>query len=87
MGLQEFRCHLLAEAGDLVEVFGQDAGLVVVEGVDVNGGVALVGLDIVDLAAIHALGPVHRLGDAVAAGVVVADHTEAALAGRSCRRW
>ena len=37
---QVLRGQLLTELGNLVEVFGQDAGLVIVEGVDMNGGVA-----------------------------------------------
>ena len=45
---QIFRRQLLAELGNFVKVLGQNAGLVIVEGVNVDGGVFLIGLDIVE---------------------------------------
>ena len=59
---------------DLLEILCEDAKLVVVEGVDVDGGVRLIRRDILHLAAINVL----RAGDGgaqgVAASAVVADH-------------
>ena len=72
--VDELRRQLLAEAGNLLQILGQNARLIVMEGVDVNGGVVLVGLDIVHLAPIHALRLAHGVLQGVAAGLVVPDH-------------
>ena len=71
---KKFVAQLRAEAGNLLHVLHEDARLVVVEAVDMDGGVALIGLDVVLLAAVDALGALDRLAQAVAAGVIVADH-------------
>ena len=40
-----------------------------------NGSISLIRLDIVDLAAVHTLSPLYCIGDAMATGVVIANHT------------
>ena len=73
MLLHILRRQFLPEIGDVGQALGQDTGLIVVEGVNVNGGVALKGPDIVDLAGVDALGTLDRLPQGVAPGVVVPD--------------
>ena len=48
----EFRRQLFRELRNLAQVLGQDARLIVVEGVNVDGGIRLVGGDILHLALI-----------------------------------
>ena len=63
--LHILRRQFLPEIGDVGQALGQDTGLIVVEGVNVNGGVALKGPDIVDLAGVDALGTLDRLPQGV----------------------
>ena len=75
VGFQKLRRHLLSEAGDLVQVLGQNARLVIMEGIDMNGSISLIRLNIVDFTAVHTLSPLYCIGDTMAACVVIADHT------------
>ena len=51
----EFRRQLFRELRNLAQVLGQDARLIVVEGVNVDGGIRLVGGNILHLALIDRL--------------------------------
>ena len=55
MRAHEFRCQLLGELRDLAQIFCQDARLIVVEGVDVNGRVLFVGRNVLHLALVDRL--------------------------------
>jgi len=74
VGFDEVRVELLLVLRDFLEVLGENAELVVVEGVDVDGRVRLVGRDVLHLAAVDALRALNRIAHRVAAAAVVADH-------------
>ena len=66
--------EIRGELRDLPQVLGENAQLVVVEGIDVDGGVRLVGGDVFLLALVDGLGADDGLTQGVAAALVVADH-------------
>ena len=74
MRAHEFRCQLLGEFRNFAQVFCQDARLIVVERVNVDGRVLFVGRDVLHLALVDRLRAFDGFPERPAAGEIVADH-------------
>ena len=74
MRAHEFRGQLLGEFRNFAQVFCQDARLIVVEGVDVDGRVLFVRRNVLHLALVDRLRALNGFPERPAAGEIVADH-------------
>ena len=74
MAFDERIVKLLIKFRHFLEIAGQNARLVIVESVNVDHGIILIGFDIFPLAGIHTCRALDRLAQAVTAVLIIADH-------------